>query len=286
MKSILASTAKCLTKLAMLLILQSSNCIANTKPAGMVYNNLQHANGTLIHVLTIDPSKFKIVAARAQDAGLGLATVKELAQHFSALAAINGGFFRFNEPNVSSGLPAGVLKIKHQWHGIAYYPRGAIGWDPDSNLIVFDLLQTQSKKIVDNFEVKPLPQLNPKTAAVWEQVPFVVSGGPLLINNSKLVTDFSREKLRADFLYDKHSRTAVGILPDKHWVFVVAERNLLQEGSGLTIAELANYMQSLSCVMALNLDGGTSSSMYLEHEDISNMSYSRPVADVLLVLAR
>ncbi len=339
---------------------------------GIIYKNYRTNNTTRTHVLTVDPSKVKIIAARAQDSGYGLSTVSDLAQHYKALAAVNGGFFRFNQANSSVGLPAGVLKLARRWYGIAYRPRGAIGWDPDNNIVLIDILQTQSKLLINNrtlpihamnkiatnnkaylisdsfvdpitvgnnidiifaegrvdkiltsgnfsipigsyaynadaklllknnkisvgdpvkLEISAVPQLNPSNAKQWNKMPFIVGGGPLLISNSKSISDFKREGLRADFIQERHARTAVGILSNKHWVLVVVEQDMLQEGSGMTIAELQQFMQSLSCVQAVNLDGGGSSAMFADKAVLGstvnfNVSLGRPVADALLVLPR
>jgi exopolysaccharide biosynthesis protein len=276
---------RCLNRFVLFIIILACKAHAAEIP-GLTYNTVYTENNTQVHILTIDSSKVKIVAARAQDAGQGMATVKDIAEHFNAIAAVNGGFFRFNDPESAIGLPAGALKINNQWLGIAYKARGAIAWDPASNQVLFDVLQTQSKRVNAKLQVKPLPQLNPATANAWEKMPYVVSGGPLLIHKSKIITDYSGEKLRSDFIDDRHARTAVGVLADKNWVFVVAERSILDENTGLTIAQLSKLMQSLGCVSALNLDGGGSSSMYVKNEIIDNISFGRPVADVLLVMPR
>src|SRR3990167_8530 len=120
----------------------SSSLVYATKD-GIAYKAYRPNKTTRIHFLTLDPSKVKVIAARAQDLGQGLSFVPELAQHYKALAAINGGFFRHNHAS-SVGLPAGVLKIDQAWYGIAYRARGAIGWDPESNTVLMDILQTKS----------------------------------------------------------------------------------------------------------------------------------------------
>lgn len=320
---------------------------------------------TLIHVLMVDPQRTQIVIARAQDVGQGSNTVSSIAKHFGALAAVNGGFFRLNEPISSNSLPAGALKINNMWHGIAYKPRGALAWNPANNSVFFDRIQTQSQVIIkdqalpinamnkitsgnkaillsdsyidpielngnigliildqhiqaiyntgnitipaDSYmykigatlpeKIKNLkigtpaiinitvrPQLQPNNHKRWNQQPFIISAGPLLIHRSQKIQDFSVEGIDAGFINDRHARTAVGILPDKRWVFVVVERGFLQEFTGLSIPELRDFMFTLGCVAALNLDGGGSAAIYLRDHDVS--STERPVADAILILKR
>jgi len=337
---------------------------AVTGNSGIKYRSYRYNNNTSINVLTIDPNKLKILAARAQDVGAGLHTVADIGKHFSALAAINGGFFRLKDQASGLLLPAGVLKINNQWHGIAYKARGAIGWDPDSNLVLMDILQTDSKIKINNklmpinaintilginraslfsdsylgniivkqnlavlinnkqitnvyeggevkiqpgaylyyangnikqqigalqigdaadLQIQIIPQLNTDTAELWNNLPFIVGGGPLLISNNIKLTDFSKEKMLDQFISGKYARTAVGILSNKQLVFVVTEQELSPEAVGLSIPELAEFMQSLGCAFAVNLDGGGSSAMYAVGQ---NLSPGRPVADALLVLER
>jgi exopolysaccharide biosynthesis protein len=255
---------------------------------GITYKTYRPRVDALVHVLNIDPQKVKIVAARSQDLGSGLDTVAKIAQQHGALAAINGGFFRLSPTNQSVGLPAGVLKINHQWLGIAYKARAAIGWDPTTNIVVMDILQTKSKRDAAKqlIQVDVLPQLRPKTAVTWDKMPFIVGGGPLLITNKKVLKNFTIEKLRDDFIYSRYARTAIGILPNKHWIFVVIEQNLLPDDSGFTLAELSDFMSSLGCIEAINLDGGGSSAMYVVGKDTNTLALGRPVADAILVLTK
>jgi exopolysaccharide biosynthesis protein len=56
-------------------------------------------------------------------------------------------------------------------------------------------------------------------------------------------------------------RTAIGIIDNLHYVFVVSDGRTSQS-AGLTLYELANIMKDLGCTTAYNLDGGGSSTMY------------------------
>jgi exopolysaccharide biosynthesis protein len=129
------------------------------------------------------------------------------------------------------------------------------------------------------------PQLEKSTSKAWNNMPFIVSGGPLLIHNKNKITNFKKEQIHPNFINDRYARTAVGLLANVHLVFVVAERSFLSETQGLSIPELSDFMYSIGCVEAVNLDGGGSSAMYLQGElDLS--ANERPVVDALLVLAK
>jgi exopolysaccharide biosynthesis protein len=339
---------------------------ANAANEKLHYQKYNPNESTLIHVLTLDPKQVKIIAVRAQDAGQGLESVDNIAKHFNALAAINGGFFRLGEQLSDNGIPAGVLKIEQQWHGIAYKTRGAIGWSPNSDVVLIDRVQTDSKvtlqdnnwpisamnkpatgnraallsdcytdsidlnntiglMIVDQkvqaiyttgniqipsdaylfnisgnlrdkikntktgdsalINIQIQPQLNSGAKKQWNRMPYVIGGGPLLIYNGKKITDFNAEKMSNDFIEGRYARTAIGILPDKRWVLVVAERSLFPDTVGLTIPELQDFMFELGCIAAVNLDGGGSSSMYVAGLTNSTL-LAQPVADAVIVLDR
>ncbi len=365
-------------KFSILFFIFSAGLCQASIPAGISYKQYAH-NDVNIQVLILDPKKVKIVAVRAQDAGQGLATVENIAKHTSALAAINGGFFRLNKQDGTIGLPAGVLKINNQWHGVAYKPRGALGWDPNTNQVLIDRIQTNSQLLIGNIKMPihatnklltsnkgslfsdsyteqlnfngnmaiefqgqkvkkiytqgnlnitgnsymysvPLalqdrlqqlkpgdkvklqinvePQLERSSAKSWNKMPYIIGGGPVLIKNKQQILDYKNEKLSSKFIDGRYARTAVGILPDNKWVFVVVERNLLnilEEDAGWNLQQLSNYMQELGCVAAINLDGGHSSMMYVQEQFKSveqknyignNLVNDRMVADALIVLPR
>ena len=50
--------------------------------------------------------------------------------------------------------------------------------------------------------------------------------------------------------------------PNGHWLFAIVDKTGLFDG--LTMDELANFMESLGCINAINLDGGGSSTMIFE----------------------
>jgi len=118
----------------------------------------------------------------------------------------------------------------------------------------------------------------------WAETDFIVGGVPLLIRRGEKLSDFGPEKAREGFLTDRHPRTAVGLRADGTWLLVVVDGRQAGKSLGMTIAELAGLMESLGCVDALNLDGGGSSTMYLEGRTVNSPSdgQERPVSDAIL----
>ena len=63
-------------------------------------------------------------------------------------------------------------------------------------------------------------------------------------------------------------RTAIGIIDDSTYVFVVSDGRT-SESKGLSLKQLADFMKELNVTTAYNLDGGGSSSMYFNGQIIN-----------------
>ena len=113
----------------------------------------------------------------------------------------------------------------------------------------------------------------------------VLSFGPGLIVDGDISVDASDEVGKA---MASNPRTAIGYLGDNHYVLVVADGRT-DESEGLSLLELAEFMQSLGATQAYNLDGGGSSTMYYDGEVINNPTTNgrngseRSVSDILYV---
>ncbi len=97
--------------------------------------------------------------------------------------------------------------------------------------------------------------------SAFDQYPNVVGGGPLLIRDRNIVLNAQLEGFSTNFIQGAAPRTAVGKTADGTWI--VATMHDRVGGRGPTLAESAQIMQQLGAVDALNLDGGSSSSLYL-----------------------
>ena len=89
--------------------------------------------------------------------------------------------------------------------------------------------------------------------------------GPALVENGQIVVDENTEVGKA---MASNPRTAIGIIDELHYIFVVADGRSSESG-GLSIYELAQLMKSYGCEVAYNLDGGGSSTMYFNGQVIS-----------------
>jgi len=83
----------------------------------------------------------------------------------------------------------------------------------------------------------------------------VLSFGPALIEDGEVAVDSSDEVGKA---MASNPRTAIGIIDENNYVFVVSDGRT-SESQGLSLKELAEFMQELNVTTAYNLDGGGSS---------------------------
>lgn len=83
-------------------------------------------------------------------------------------------------------------------------------------------------------------------------------------------------------------RTAIGIIDNLHYVFVVSDGRT-EESEGLSLLELAEFMEGLGVETAYNLDGGGSSTMYFNGEVINTPTTNgrsvkeRSVSDIVYI---
>jgi exopolysaccharide biosynthesis protein len=123
----------------------------------------------------------------------------------------------------------------------------------------------------------------------WETMEYIVGGMPALFLEGRMVIEPNVEKMRAGFAEERHPRTAVGLRADGTWVFVVVDGRQPQLSLGMNLKDLADLLLSLGCVHALNLDGGGSSTLYLQGKVVnspSDAAKERPVSDAIVILRR
>lgn len=121
-----------------------------------------------------------------------------------------------------------------------------------------------------------------KTIPEWNNVKHIISGGPYLIKNGEVFVDMTAQKLGA--IGGRNPRTAVGYTSDNNLILLTADG---REGSsiGMTLMELARFMQSLGCIGAINLDGGGSTVMYVNGSVVNKpqMKGGIPLSNALVL---
>jgi len=113
----------------------------------------------------------------------------------------------------------------------------------------------------------------------------ILSFGPALVMDGSISVTESEEVGKAKA---SNPRTAIGIIDDLHYLFVVSDGRT-DESEGLTLYQLAEFMQDLGADMAYNLDGGGSSTMVFNGEVINNPTTNgnsikeRSVSDIVYI---
>ena len=113
----------------------------------------------------------------------------------------------------------------------------------------------------------------------------VLSFGPGLIEDGTVTVDEDDEVGKA---MSSNPRTAIGVIDDLHYVFVVSDGRT-DESEGLSLQELAEFMEGLGVETAYNLDGGGSSTMVFNGNLINNPTTNgnklkeRGVSDIVYI---
>ncbi|MEI6331755.1 MAG: phosphodiester glycosidase family protein [Pseudanabaena sp. ELA645] len=92
--------------------------------------------------------------------------------------------------------------------------------------------------------------------------PHLIGAGPLLLKNGNLVLDGKLEKFQAGFDTQAAPRSAIATTKDKGKVLLVTIQSA-PEGVDPNLLQTAEVLKKLGAVDALNLDGGSSSTLFL-----------------------
>lgn len=184
----------------------------------------------------------------------------QIAKRSNALLAINGDYYGAQETGY-------VIR-----NGILYRSTAAINQD---DLVIYS---DGSFDIITEKEV-------PAQTLIANGALQVLSFGPALIDNGKTSVTDTSEVSKA---MSSNPRTAIGIIDNLHYVFVVADGRT-DESKGLSLLQLSEFLKGLNVITAYNLDGGGSSTMYFNGEVINNPTTSgksikeRGVSDIVYI---
>jgi exopolysaccharide biosynthesis protein len=177
------------------------------------------------------------------------ATTSEMAEENSAILAINGDFYGVQE---SGYVIRNGIVYRSEGDGsevLCIYANGTMEVINDSEYTAEDLVEK----------------------GVWQAFSF----GPGLIENGAISVDTDDE---VDMAMASNPRTAIGIIDTNHYVFVVSDGRT-SESEGLSLYELAEFMQDLGVTTAYNLDGGGSSTMYFNGQIVNNPTSGRSIKE-------
>lgn len=119
------------------------------------------------------------------------------------------------------------------------------------------------------------------SAGAWQ----VLSFGPALVQKGQISVDVDEEVGQATY---SNPRTAIAIIEEGHYLMVVSDGRT-DRSDGLTLYQLAGFLQSLGAETAYNLDGGGSSTMWFNgkiiNEPVNHGSTvsERSVSDIVYI---
>jgi len=254
---------------------------AQTKP---VVSNFSLGGGNKCSLIVLRPEHNRVRPALAVERANGkskTATTSQIVQEEKAIFGVNGGYF-----NLSNGESTSYVAL-----------RGAICADPSKNLALIEnaKLKPFLPQIFNRSEIRFL-QAKAKLPAVQiaahnEPLPkgrsleSSLQGGPRLLpeitaeQEAFVRTESDGKQVDSIGVKRTAARTAVGLTADGYLLIVaIAGKGQDEFSSGLTLADLARLLKNLGAVEAINLDGGTSTTMiqrYIKDKERGQMLIGR-----------
>lgn len=157
----------------------------------------------------------------------------KLAQEAKAIVAINGGFF-----DMKNGGAVDFIKVENQI-----------------------VNKTLSKSVRANayfaFDKKST-RITSDSSSIGNYPNIMLAGPMLLAQNTKV------QLSKNAFNDNRHPRTAIGLKGNKLILITVDGRR--RESQGMNLLELTKLLKWYGCHDAMNLDGGGSTAMYIQHQ--------------------
>lgn len=231
-----------------------------------------------INVLNIDLADTSVSIRIAYNDSL-LEPVSEFGKANGAIAAVNGNFF-------NTHIGGSVCFLKVDGHVVNRTH------DELDGTLYLPWLDTAALAIAGSHVAIIIRPAGTHWAQNQYDFPTIISAGPLLIWNKKIVSQRVHK-----FNDTRYSRTGVGFTKDHHLLVVAVDGNA-KESAGVTIAEFAKLFKLLKCVSALNFDGGGSTTMWVSGEPengvishpTDNKKYDhfgeRKVANAILIMRK
>lgn len=247
--------------------------LPTTEPAATTTDSYRDANITLTlteyreHDTTIyvadvqltSPALLKTALARGSYGRNVTEKTSVTAENVGAILAINGDYYGSRERGY-------VVR-----NGVAYR-ESSMGYEAlaimaDGSFRVVNEGETSVQELLDDGAVH------------------VLSFGPALVVDGEIAVTEEDEVGKA---MTDNPRTAIGMIEPGHYVLIVSDGRT-RESEGLTLKELAEFMQALGVTVGYNLDGGGSSTMVFMSEVVNNPTTNgrkiteRSVSDIVYI---
>ncbi|GAB4533120.1 MAG: hypothetical protein Tsb0014_18170 [Pleurocapsa sp.] len=269
----------------------TSHSLATAESSPQLAYQIYQRSQYTIHTVTIPhDSKYIVTPALKEE----LTSITDFATEYDAAAVINGGYFdpvnqkttshiiqetkivadpRFNERLIDNpDLQPYIGKILNRAEFRRYLCREAIQYD----------IQLHSAPVPSNCTLQD-----------------TLGGGPALLPQDTSVAEGfvayqNGAKIRDAIGFDSpNARSVIGIKNNGDLILVMAaQKPNLKGNSGISLPDLANFLVTIDVVKAMNLDGGSSSSLYYDSQafygklDKDDNQVKREIKSVLLVIQK
>lgn len=192
---------------------------------------------------------------------------RNIAEETSVIAEANGAILAINGDFYGSQEKCYVIR-----NGVLYRESGSSG---RQDLVMY---RDGSVEIITEKEISAKELLQ-------NDAYHVLSFGPVLVQDGKAAVP--GRNLRSHANVD-NPRSAIGFIDNLHYVFVTVDGRT-EESLGLTVHELARFMESLGVTTAYNLDGGGSATMYFNGRVVNQPTFKgkeieeRKVSDIVYI---
>lgn len=192
-----------------------------------------------------------------------------IAQSNKAWAAINGGFF-----NTKKGGSVSYLEKNNQvlaWSSASEIRKN----EPDYFLNAAIVFKKKNRLKLEKSKKEQRYQKSKKEVAV-------LVTGPLLLHKKKAVPLFN-----SSFSADRHPRTILASTKKHFYLITIDGRS--DKAYGMSLFEVQDFLLALGCSSAINLDGGGSTTMWMNNQIMnqpSDKNGERPVANAIVVIKK
>lgn len=193
-----------------------------------------------VNVIVVDQKKAKRRFALTALEGK-LRRTSQAALDSGAIVAINGSFYNTRPPYNS----VCYLKI----NGEVIFERSGKMGDRDGGAVLID---DRGRVSVEQGDPVDLQWVSTRTE------PSIIGSGPMMLQDGQRI-----DMGTGAFVTLRHPRTAIGTSGNKVYLVTVDGRSK-GNSLGVNLNELANILKWLGAENALNLDGGGSTTMYIE----------------------
>jgi exopolysaccharide biosynthesis protein len=227
-----------------------------------LYNSRQIISMLKIPLTDIKNYTIQLVYSQSE-----LKKTSTFATEAKAMAAINAGFF-----NIKEGGSATYLEIDDS---VVSYTGGAHRQHPlNDSLINGAVVFTKLNQL--KFEYRKSDSLYQVSAA---EAAVLATGPVLLMQGEKVVL------ANKSFVTKRHPRTCLCLTEKELLLITVDGRS--EVAAGMSLPELQAFLQTSGCTDAINLDGGGSTTMWLQGKGIvnhpSDKTGERKVANAIII---